>query len=674
MGLKLLEQGNEKEARAKFIRCIKKGSYYCAKKSAEALCLLGNIQEKNQAAENLIKLYSEKDSLLIAAKQFESSNETNKLIEITQNLNPETDKNELIKMRLIALKNRGDSSYETEVYNWYTKCPVSKEHYQFYRDNYEHPDFEAVYTFNHANDEKMNIRYTPEQFAINYRIELYKRNYTYTLEMAPEIIKYMQAGALESSEQLASDIGKSYLYGSVDFASNAAYFKQLATEMEEKKSPLAFYYWFYAGRLFEKAGVYYTQTNNAFEKAMNCASTPSQKDNALWYLLNNSLNFSLNTIIENIGIYAPQWNDPEYFEDLFEKLMPSLLASGKWNAFRDIYKTIDKYGSNETVAQYAYIYGRLVQEGLAEGDVTAIKEAFTRTLNAGSWIYYKILAANQLKLTPSEIEKLLGSPYGPKTAELNSHSEAAKILLEGYAFFGFPELIYPAWLELYQQGLPDDTYFYLADFLAKVGKNDDTKDYFTQATRIAARGQKLSSRNITKDELKQVYPTPYLDIVEKYCKKYDIKPSVIYALIRSESFFDADVTSSAGAIGLTQLMEFTGSDIAKRLRIQDYDLTDPEISINFGSYYLSELVRRCDNSYLQGFFAYNAGITRVRRWLQSSLIEFGKKSNMPADLYLETVPYAETREYGRKLISAAVMYQWLENSEDFYPMVEELLK
>ena len=148
----------------------------------------------------------------------------------------------------------------------------------------------------------------------------------------------------------------------------------------------------------------------------------------------------------------------------------------------------------------------------------------------------------------------------------------------------------------------------------------------------------------------------------------------MYALIRSESFFDADVTSSAGAIGLTQLMEFTAGDIAHRFKISDYSLTDPETNIRFGTWYLSNLISRCDDSPLLGFFSYNAGITRVRRWLQSSLIEFGKKSNMPLDLFLETLPFAETREYGRKLISATIVYDWLAEPAHFQQTVEGLLK
>ena len=94
-------------------------------------------------------------------------------------------------------------------------------------------------------------------------------------------------------------------------------------------------------------------------------------------------------------------------------------------------------------------------------------------------------------------------------------------------------------------------------------------------------------------------------------------------------------------------------------------------------YYLAELIRRCDGSMLNGFFSYNAGITRVRRWGQSSMISFGRKERMPIDLFLETVPFAETREYGRKLAGAAVMYEWLysENSDiNFMGIINKMIR
>ena len=144
--------------------------------------------------------------------------------------------------------------------------------------------------------------------------------------------------------------------------------------------------------------------------------------------------------------------------------------------------------------------------------------------------------------------------------------------------------------------------------------------------------------------------------------------------MRSESFFDPNIKSAVGAVGLTQLMEFTASDVARKLKLTDYSLVDVETNLHMGTYYLAELLHRCDNSLLQAFFSYNAGITRVRRWLKSSLTEFGTKSKLPMDLFLETLPYTETREYGRKLVSAATIYDFLENPQNFSQTVKQLLK
>lgn len=672
VGLKLLEQKNEKEARLKFNHCIKKGTFYCARKSAQALCTFGNLQEKNEAALALVQQYNDDESLLIAARQLYSTNEMNHVLELTKDLDfasPNANA-ELAKLRLETMKAQKDvsensmvlyrwaRSYEDCVYKWFTSCPTTREHYQFYRDTYEHPDFDAE-----------EVTYTPRQFAINYRIELYKRNYTYGFQNAPKIFAFFEEKELEPNAMLASDTGKACLYGSMNFAANAAQFKKLAQQYAG--TPTEYYFWFYAGRLYDKAGVYFSQSKNCFEQAMLCAQTPDQKDNALWYLLNTSLNFSVDTIIDSIEKYAHEWNNAEYFEDFFESLISSLLASGRWDTFRQIYTQTDGFASDDTVAQYAYIYGRLAQEGYAQGTPADIEAAFRRACRSGSSVYYKVLSAYQLGLTGDELEAVLCSPYAQNEPKID---QAACNLLEGYVAFGFPKLIYPSWLALCDKGIPEETCFYLSDFLAKCSEPEN--DFATQALRIAARGQKMACRQLKKEEIKQIYPTHYAEFVETSCKKYDIKESVIYALIRSESFFDADVTSTAGAVGLTQLMEFTGSDIAQRLRLKEYSLTDPKTNILFGTYYLTELVRRCDGSLLQGFFSYNAGITRVRRWLKSSMIEFGKKSTMPLDLYLETVPYTETREYGRKLIAATAMYEWLNSDEPaaFANIIETLIE
>ncbi len=104
VGLQKLEEGNVKEAVQKFNNCIKKGSYYCAKESAKQLARLGNLQEKNAAAEFLYKNFPDPDSKLILAQQYLESNELRKLVDLTDNIDFSEDQDSLIKTRMLALQ------------------------------------------------------------------------------------------------------------------------------------------------------------------------------------------------------------------------------------------------------------------------------------------------------------------------------------------------------------------------------------------------------------------------------------------------------------------------------------------------------------------------------------------------------------------------------------------
>ena len=478
---------------------------------------------------------------------------------------------------------------------------------------------------------------------------------------------------------LASDIGKAFLYGSEQIVKDAVYLRQLALDL--KGTQAEFYFWFYSARLYDGANLYYSQASTCYENAITATDDPARKDNALWYLMKTKLKLSLDKTLASIGEYAHAWNSPEYFDDFFDTLIPSLIVNAKWNAFKPLLDSIDGYASKEVTAQISYLYGRLVQENFIEVPQEQrdeiISQAYTKALDSGSSVYYKVLAAYRLGLSGAKLEQALGINFS-QSDETESDNilpvvpSAADNLLNGYAYFGYPEKIYSKWMELYKNEVSPATGFYLADFLNKCASEDDM--YYVQALRIAARAGNLSQNPLSKQQLMCVYPQNYSKLVDTYSKKYDISTSVIYALIRSESFFDKNVVSSAGAVGLTQLMSPTAGEIAQKLRIKEYELTDPETNIMFGIYYLSELIRRGNGSLLRAFFSYNAGFRKVTTWLNSSMLEFGKTDNMTMDLFLETVPVSETREYGRKLIGATVMYEYLYENSDFSQTVESLLK
>lgn len=643
LGLQFLADEKENQARQKFMACMKNGSYFCAKKSAEALTTMGNLQDKNRACENMLAMFPDEDSVLIAARQFYLSGEYNKVIEITNNISLETSDNELIKLRVQALNQTNSTHYKKEVFQWYISRAISDYHYTYYRDTYS------------KNLPETEKDYSLQQFIITYRMDMYKKNYSLALAKAQTFFELFQKADAEPYPLLVSDIGKAYLYGSEKYKENAKLFSDLAQEYSNFDAK--FYFWFYAGRFYDKAGDYYIQAINCFENAIQATTDEKQKDNALWYLLQTKINQSYTDTISELGHYATQWSDPEYFDDLFNTMIPSLMVNGNWKYFGTLLNQIDGYASNETTAKVAYIYGRLLQEGYikTKNKDAEIERAFTRALNCGINPYYKILASYRLGYSQEEMERILC--INPGNEEVEAKESAANLLL-GYKYFGYPEKIYPEWVNLYKLGVVStDVSMELAQFLSECGKTDS--NYYPLSIRISARSANTSTRALTKAELKLVYPKYYTDFVKKYSAEYEIDENLMFALIRSESFFDEDVSSVAGAVGLTQLMELTGQDIAAKLKKKDYSLLDPETNIQFGTYYIAELIKRCDNSNLQAIFSYNAGITRVRRWLSSSMVKFGKKKNMPGDLFLETIPYSETREYGRKLVSASLFYEWL---------------
>lgn len=163
-------------------------------------------------------------------------------------------------------------------------------------------------------------------------------------------------------------------------------------------------------------------------------------------------------------------------------------------------------------------------------------------------------------------------------------------------------------------------------------------------------------------ELKEVellYPAVFNKEVKKRAEEYNLSPSYIYALMRAESFFNPQVISRAGAVGLCQLMPSTAKEVARKLKIDKYSLTLPDTSIEFGVYYLSNLLSRLDYCPLLAFYSYNAGITRIKTWEKGRLNAQGEGRKVARDIMQEALPLEETRGYGKKLITGAVVYSYI---------------
>lgn len=168
------------------------------------------------------------------------------------------------------------------------------------------------------------------------------------------------------------------------------------------------------------------------------------------------------------------------------------------------------------------------------------------------------------------------------------------------------------------------------------------------------------------DDLQLRFPLVYQEHIADATTQYPVlNTHFVFAVARQESAFMSEVISSAGAMGLMQLMPATAMETARSvgITINNQDLLEPEINIKLGSNYLAKMMQDFDSNRIVAAAAYNAGPNRVRQWLGQS------GNTLPFDIWIETLPFAETRGYVQNVLAFAVIYAYL-NGEQI-PLVSD---
>ncbi len=153
--------------------------------------------------------------------------------------------------------------------------------------------------------------------------------------------------------------------------------------------------------------------------------------------------------------------------------------------------------------------------------------------------------------------------------------------------------------------------------------------------------------------LQYFYPIKYEEYVEKYSAEYEIDKYLIYAVIQTESKFDPNAKSDAGAVGLMQLMENTAKECNEKAEfgynIPD-ELRNPEVNIRIGCYYLNRLLKIFDDNKELALTAYNGGLGNVEKWLDDEEYSDGQGG-------LNITPYQETNDYVDKVLRSYKRYR-----------------
>ena len=151
------------------------------------------------------------------------------------------------------------------------------------------------------------------------------------------------------------------------------------------------------------------------------------------------------------------------------------------------------------------------------------------------------------------------------------------------------------------------------------------------------------------------FPQAYLPIVNKAASKYPVPAEWVWAIMRAESLYKADVISPVGAKGLMQLMPYTANNLRKLAgegTVETSDLIVPELNINLGAQYLARLGQKFKGQLPLVAAAYNAGPHRVEGWL----VNFG---HLEMDEFVEHIPFMETRNYVKKVVRNYTFYRRL---------------
>ncbi|NOQ13434.1 MAG: transglycosylase SLT domain-containing protein [Methyloprofundus sp.] len=155
------------------------------------------------------------------------------------------------------------------------------------------------------------------------------------------------------------------------------------------------------------------------------------------------------------------------------------------------------------------------------------------------------------------------------------------------------------------------------------------------------------------DDVDLRFPIDFADKIQQNAQLQKLDQAIIYGLVRRESMFDEKAQSPVGALGLMQVMPRTGKQIAREIKFpwrSKSALLEAPTNIKFGAYYYKQMLDKFDGHYALAAAAYNAGPHRVIKWTDI-------KRDYAADVWVETIPFKETRAYVSAVLTYALIYQ-----------------
>jgi soluble lytic murein transglycosylase len=367
----------------------------------------------------------------------------------------------------------------------------------------------------------------------------------------------------------------------------------------------------------------------------------SEERNWVWGLIGKQTATRLGTIpaSEALAYYSKVSKDSDLTDDMLGWKVRAALRAGAQPRWREVLNATSAM-SEAAKADPAWVYWKA--------------RALIATTQAGNpealALYQSIASVRGFyeQLALEELGQKITLP--PKPAPINSEEkEAAR--LNG----GLSRAAYAIAIGLRSEGVREWNY---STNLAKPGGMTDREllaaAQFACDKQIWDRCINTSERTKALIDLEQRFPMPFRDAVVKRAQSINLDPAYVYGLIRQESRFIMDARSGVGASGLMQVMPATARETARRIGMTGFtadQITDRDTNIAIGTGYLKLVLDDVGGSMPMAAAAYNAGPGRPRAWRGQS-----GSPTLDAAIWAESVPFAETRDYVKKVLSNTTNY------------------
>ncbi|TVQ95558.1 MAG: hypothetical protein EA398_17415 [Deltaproteobacteria bacterium] len=352
--------------------------------------------------------------------------------------------------------------------------------------------------------------------------------------------------------------------------------------------------------------------------------------------------------------------DGDMFKDAVWLLMARHMLAGEYRqAVRFAEGVASHTGEDDLYSRgrIAYFQGRALERLSLHREA---RSTYTQVLRDHPMGYYSLLALNRLKrLEPEHARGLVAELRrdSPRTegfiqlAPALAHDDAFRLGRE-FLRMELPTFAQREFNRL-QSAHPNDTElgWAISLFFHHAGIHHISHNVPGSRTGLNLAYPAASNR----ERWEVAYPRPWWDEVQDAARERGLDPHLIYAIMREESGFRAQVESWANALGLLQLMLPTANDMARltgRGSVTRQQLLDPAINIELGTMFMRTLADRYDDHPGLVIAGYNGGTGNVGNWLR-------ERGDMDFDLWVEEIPFGQTRNYVKRVSMTYWVYRWL---------------